>query len=83
MIHRESFVIDGPNGRHICLVLPILGPSASRLSDGLNSRVCPSVSRQAGYEATKALADLHAQGVCHGRTAPHFPALIMLFADIC
>jgi serine/threonine-protein kinase SRPK3 len=83
VVHSESFVIDGPNGRHICLVLPVLGPSASELSDGLNSRFCPSVSRQAGYKATKALADLHAQGVCHGGRVPHFPALIMPFAHIC
>lgn len=29
VVHHESFVIDGPNGRHICLVLPVFAPSAS------------------------------------------------------
>lgn len=65
-VQHESFATDGPNGRHICLVFPVLGPSTSQLSSGLSSRMSPSLSRRAGYQATKALADLHAQGVCHG-----------------
>lgn len=67
----------------LCLMLPVLGPSTSRLSDGLNSTVCPSVSRQAGYEATKALADLHAQRVSHGGEDPDFPVFIMQFVHVC
>jgi serine/threonine protein kinase len=63
--HRH-FTLDGPNGRHLCLVLPVLGPSTSQLSDGLSSRIRPWLSRRASYQATRALADLHTQGLCHG-----------------
>jgi serine/threonine-protein kinase SRPK3 len=30
-VPREHFWHDGPNGRHLCLVLPVLGPRASTL----------------------------------------------------
>ncbi|RCI09558.1 hypothetical protein L249_4045 [Ophiocordyceps polyrhachis-furcata BCC 54312] len=32
--HHRHFSFDGPNGRHLCLVLPVLGPSMSELSSG-------------------------------------------------
>lgn len=65
-VQYRSFTIDGPNGQHLCLVLPVLGPSMSRLSYGLTSRITPWLSREVGHQATKALADLHSQGLCHG-----------------
>jgi serine/threonine-protein kinase SRPK3 len=63
---NRRFTIEGPNGRHLCLVLPVFGPSASRLSSGFDSRLKPWLSRRAGYQATKAVAELHAGGLCHG-----------------
>lgn len=66
VIEHEQFVIQGPNGRHICFVLPVLGPSVSQLSSGLFSRIMPSLARWAGYQATEALAELHEKGICHG-----------------
>jgi len=39
--YARYFYIDGPNGRHLCLVLPVLGPSASRLSQYMDSRIEP------------------------------------------
>ncbi|KAH6854697.1 kinase-like domain-containing protein [Chaetomium sp. MPI-CAGE-AT-0009] len=62
----RRFTIDGPNGRHLCLVLPVLGPSTSQLSCFLDSRMTPRLARKAAYQAVQALADLHAQGFCHG-----------------
>jgi hypothetical protein len=32
----EHFYIDGPNGRHLCLVLPFLGPRLESI-DGLHN----------------------------------------------
>jgi serine/threonine-protein kinase SRPK3 len=58
--------IDGPNGRHLCLVLPVLGPSAHRLSYCMESRIEPWLVRRVGYQTARALADLHAQDLCHG-----------------
>jgi hypothetical protein len=68
VVQHRHFMINGPNGLHLCLVLPVLGPSASQLSHGFDSRITPRLSRSTGYQITKALADLHAQGFCHGGT---------------
>ncbi len=64
--HQRQFTFDGPNGRHLCLVLPVLGPSASELSYGLNCRLTPWLARRVAYQSTRAVADLHSQGLCHG-----------------
>jgi serine/threonine protein kinase len=70
VVERRRFTLDGPNGRHLCLVLPVLGPSASQLSKGIFSRITPSLSRRASYQVARALADLHAQGFGHGGESP-------------
>ncbi|KAK0706813.1 kinase-like domain-containing protein [Lasiosphaeria miniovina] len=63
---RETDMRRRPNGHHLCLVLPVLGPSASDLCYGFTIRLRPWLTRKAGHEATKAVADLHSQGLCHG-----------------
>ncbi|KAI0118844.1 kinase domain-containing protein [Nemania sp. FL0031] len=62
----RRFHFKGPNGTHLCLVLSVLGPSMSRLSSGFTSRLKPWLSRRASYLATKAVAAMHSQGLCHG-----------------
>ncbi|KAM7187460.1 Protein kinase-like domain containing protein [Rhypophila sp. PSN 637] len=64
--YRRMFTFEGPNGVHLCLVLPVLGPSASDLSQGLDCRLRPWLARKVGYEVAKALAKLHSHGLCHG-----------------
>ncbi|KAK3898904.1 kinase-like protein [Staphylotrichum tortipilum] len=66
VIEQRHFTIDGPNGHHIYLVFPVLGPSTSQLSCYLDSRLTPRLARKAGYQAAQALARLHALGLCHG-----------------
>ncbi|RDL42170.1 Uncharacterized protein BP5553_02149 [Venustampulla echinocandica] len=66
VVEHPHFTLDGPNGRHLCLVLPVLGPSTSQLSAGFSSRIRPWLSRRASYQATRALAKMHTQGLCHG-----------------
>lgn len=65
-VHHRQFTFDGPNGHHLCLILPVLGPSMSELSYHFNCRLTPWLARRAAYQATRAVADLHAQGLCHG-----------------
>ena len=61
----RKFWHDGPNGRHLCEVLPVLGPSISQISyAGL--RLQPSIARRVALQATEALAHLHSKGLCHG-----------------
>lgn len=60
-----QFWLQGPNGHHLCLVSPLLGPSISRMST-LDSRLQPSIARNIALQATQGLAYLHSQGMCHG-----------------
>ncbi|KAF9769920.1 hypothetical protein IL306_012587 [Fusarium sp. DS 682] len=68
--YTSYFHIDGPNGRHLCLVLPFCGPNLRCLSDFMNSRMKPRFARALAYKATKLLTDLHARGLCHGNLRP-------------
>lgn len=49
VVEHRHFTLEGPNGRHLCLVLPVLGPSTSQLFAGLSSRIRPWLSRRASY----------------------------------
>ena len=64
--HHRQFTFDGPNGSHLCLVLPVLGPSTSELSYAFTCRLTPRLARRAAYQATRAVSNLHSQGLCHG-----------------
>ncbi|KAK2125575.1 kinase-like domain-containing protein [Fusarium oxysporum II5] len=64
--YKRFFHIEGPNGRHLCLVLPPCGPSCNTLSQYLQSRIHGWLARRVAFQATKAIADLHSQGLCHG-----------------
>ena len=65
-VHQRQFTFEGPNGKHLCLVLPVLGPSLSELSYCFNSRLRPWLAQKAAYQATEAILRLHAKGLCHG-----------------
>jgi serine/threonine protein kinase len=63
----EHFWLDGPNGRHLCEVMPVLGPKISH--DPLEALAVHSdparpwrICRQIG----EALRFLHERGICHG-----------------
>ncbi|TGJ82811.1 hypothetical protein E0Z10_g5980 [Xylaria hypoxylon] len=65
----STFWIEGPNGKHLCSVLPVLGPSLSEWRDmavGFDAirvkKVC--------YEITEGLHFLHEHGICHGDFRP-------------
>ncbi|KAL2208181.1 kinase-like protein [Sarocladium strictum] len=65
----RHFEFEGPNGRHVCLVLPVLGPSTAELSDGLGRRLKPETARQPSFQAAAAVAELHSLGFCHGNVS--------------
>lgn len=64
--YLRYFHVDGPNGRHLCLVQPLLGPSCNYLSHYRMRRIHPWLARRAASQAAKAVADLHSHGLCHG-----------------
>ncbi|KAI3320446.1 kinase-like domain-containing protein [Xylariaceae sp. AK1471] len=63
----ETFWLDGPNGRHLCEVLPLLGPRiiqhksalpAAYKDPGRLRRICRQIAEAIGF--------LHQRGICHG-----------------
>ncbi|KAK7753084.1 hypothetical protein SLS62_005034 [Diatrype stigma] len=65
---EETFWVEGPNGRHLCSVLPVLGPTVYEWRQTLGTdeiRV-----NDLCYQITKGLSFLHSQGICHGDFRP-------------
>ena len=65
-IPKREFWIDSPNGHHLCLVLPLVGPSCCSLSKGIYSKVKPALAVDIGRQSVKATALLHSKGFCYG-----------------
>ncbi|KAI1739478.1 kinase-like protein [Xylaria scruposa] len=65
----ETFWVEGPNGRHLCTVLPVLGP---RLSDWRHMSLKTDAARinNVCYQLTEGLDFLHSHGICHGDFRP-------------
>jgi serine/threonine protein kinase len=64
----EEFYIDGPNGHHLVLVLPLLGPSV----DVIPQHFAPNLNlvKDTVFRLTEALQFLHDRGICHGDIRP-------------
>ena len=61
----DSFGIDGPNGRHLCLIFALSGPSLASLRRRL-IKIRPDVARSLALKLLKALAEIHEAGVVLG-----------------
>lgn len=59
----EHFWQEGPNGRHLCFVMPLLGRSISRV--WLDHGHDPSVLRDICFQLVRAMEFLHSRNVCH------------------
>ena len=68
VLPNEYFWIDGPNGRHLYLVLPVLGITLeawyewNQMSHGAIKSICRQLARSMQF--------LHGQGICHGDFRP-------------
>jgi serine/threonine-protein kinase SRPK3 len=67
----NHFNIDGPNGKHGCLVLEFLGPSISDVLDMRfnDERLPGSLAKTSVQQALAGLAYLHKHKIGHGGTA--------------
>ncbi|KAI0599213.1 kinase-like domain-containing protein [Biscogniauxia sp. FL1348] len=76
-VPRERFWLEGPNGRHLCLVSEVLGWNVATWSQHLDPLAAetPEVVSGACRQITKGLRFLHARGVCHGDVRP--PNILM------
>ena len=70
-IPLDSFSIQGPNGSHQCIVLPVLGPCVSP-NLWLRMKKDPGpILRGMAHQAAGAMRFLHKNGLCHGgRSSP-------------
>ncbi|KAK8057199.1 protein kinase [Apiospora saccharicola] len=65
----ETFWIESINGRHLCTVLPLLGP---RLSDWLDAFEPddPEQAQRIATQMVEGMDFLHRHGICHGDFRP-------------
>ncbi|MCJ1248986.1 hypothetical protein MMC30_006207 [Trapelia coarctata] len=63
----DAFDIQGPNGYHKCLVLPVVGPSIHDYSENVEPWYLPlKVAKRAILETVKGMGYLHRNGIGHG-----------------
>jgi len=65
----QVFRIEGPNGSHLCSVMPVLGPNIRNFIKHLN-RSRPDTAKELCGQMTEALGTFHDLGVCHGDFRP-------------
>ncbi|KAI1863716.1 hypothetical protein JX265_003853 [Neoarthrinium moseri] len=69
----EEFWLEGPNGRHLCFIMPIMGCAVStwrsKLDDG-DEATSPWI-KAACRQITKGVRFLHEKGVCHNDLRPN------------
>ncbi|KAI1250835.1 hypothetical protein MGN70_007893 [Eutypa lata] len=63
----ERFFVHSPNGRHLCQVFPVLGPTLDILTDH-HHRLYPEYVRDLSLQMVQAIEVMHLNGICHGGT---------------
>lgn len=68
MMMKDFFEISGPNGRHECLVLELLGPSVADYLDAhsVDERLPGVLAKSVVKQTLLGLAFLHERGIAHG-----------------
>lgn len=64
---KEQFTSESPNGTHLCLVLPVLGPTVNHAAWIFNEERDPDgiMLRQVSRSLVEAVASLHSYSICH------------------
>jgi serine/threonine-protein kinase SRPK3 len=73
----DHFYVEGPNGKHECLVLEFLGPSVSDVVSMrfIDRRLRGKLAKTTAQQALVGLAFLHKHGIGHGGTVRIEPIL--------
>ncbi|KAL0929552.1 serine/threonine-protein kinase SRPK3 [Colletotrichum truncatum] len=68
---QEHFISQSPNGQHICLVFPVLGPTVHDVTELFGpGESLPRTVQEISRHVVEALGVLHENGVCHGDLRP-------------
>lgn len=63
----DSFEVDGPNGRHTCIIMEPLGPTMSDWFDNHNRNILPAFAVKAtARQMVLAIDGLHEHGFVYG-----------------
>ena len=89
-ILMDNFIIQGPNGSHLCLVLPPMGPDLNALknlktagssSESKNYLVPISMSKRISRQVLLALDCLHRNEIVHGGSSYDFSNICVVGTD--
>lgn len=72
-IPEDHFWTEGPNGTHLCLVLPVLGPRVPDILALANNPL--RFSKSAAIQVVEGLEFLHRKGICHGGELHIYPLM--------
>lgn len=64
----DHFWMDGPNGAHLCIVMPLLGPNLEIAAERYRNEEAPLI--RICYQLVQAMNFIHNKGVCHGDFRP-------------
>jgi serine/threonine-protein kinase SRPK3 len=69
----DAFEVEGPNGKHECLVLELMGPSVSGSVEPyvLDPKLPGPTAKAVMHQALKGLAYLHKHNIGHGGTVTY------------
>ncbi|XXH00627.1 CAAX geranylgeranyltransferase alpha subunit [Hypoxylon texense] len=72
VVPLEQFWLEGPNGRHLCLVMPVHGMTISdwRGRQGRDGEDTSVVVKDVCSQIIQSLSFLHSRGICHGDFKP-------------
>ncbi|KAI0020876.1 kinase-like domain-containing protein [Xylariomycetidae sp. FL0641] len=62
----EYFWLEGPNGKHLCEVLPVLGPSLDYDWENILRKAEPVTFKRLLRQVVEGLQYLHSKGIVHG-----------------
>jgi len=64
----EHFWQEGPNGRHLCLVMPLMGPTLDSIFDDIAQDA--ETVKNFCFQMAEGMRFLHQNGICHGDFRP-------------
>lgn len=79
VVPEDHFWHEGPNGNHLCVVMPVLGPNVEDAARKYHHQEEPL--KRICYQLVLAMKFLHGKGICHGDFRPSNICYIMKGLD--
>ncbi|POS75546.1 serine/threonine protein kinase-36 [Diaporthe helianthi] len=79
VVPEDHFWHEGPNGRHLCVVMPVLGPNLEDTAEQYDYQEEPL--KKICYQLVLAMKFLHDRGICHGDFRPNNICYLMKGID--